>query len=686
MLCSDVRSSWWVLVVAMLGLPVRAASGSGLVHLEPMYDSLISSDTLAATCAKVLEKSGGVAVMGQGSPAVRKVRAYCELNASVSALETEWAAWETVPVPSPEEVATAAKEYKPQPPENLFSEPFDPSTRDFLDATGRSGSGTPIFNESAILWGLTDFVVDRIRSDVGELGLSAFVKKACQESLSIRVLLQSKSIHIGPLKGSADVGFPPLPRTCEVLEQSVAQIRTPALAALRSAVRGDLEQLPTGLTRYLALTFAGHTDSKVRDGFAVAYMSALIATSLTRDGLFLKAITVPLDSVSPSLFKLSCQDTPAASVLFQLAALARTLSSNTSLSGTREGRAKQIGFALKTLIINVQYSRLGEAWPAEGNCKTPTSHVGTRLTKVRDLFIVALSMNEAISAVQAATEGLRNTNSSNGETAESRIAYGRRVVDAAFELVNLVVTQQLGNSATPYIQIVGRTRETADALLRHEYGASLVAGLRMIDTLVGTAAFEKKNLQKIRPILTLVADVAEADNAEGVTEALKRNVAPRTSYLRKRADKETRGFGVGKVYFTVNAYAGGIAGQERLEATGSRKAFVAPFVPLGIEVGVPLHKWLSVGLFAHVIDIGALASYRINSEDSVDTAPNVTLRQVFSPGAAITVGLTRLPLTAGLLVIGASPRLRRIDSAGNITESDVTRRWAGFLAYDIRLF
>ena len=91
----------------------------------------------------------------------------------------------------------------------------------------------------------------------------------------------------------------------------------------------------------------------------------------------------------------------------------------------------------------------------------------------------------------------------------------------------------------------------------------------------------------------------------------------------------------------------------------------------------------SAGLFVPVIDLGALLSYRMKSSDEVKTEPNTGFRQVFAPGAYLTLGVSR---TAFALLLGGQfmPDIREVTESSGL--SGHAWRLGGALSVDVMLF
>jgi len=92
-------------------------------------------------------------------------------------------------------------------------------------------------------------------------------------------------------------------------------------------------------------------------------------------------------------------------------------------------------------------------------------------------------------------------------------------------------------------------------------------------------------------------------------------------------------------------------------------------------------KGWSTSVFFSLIDLGAIAAYRINN-DSVQQVPNIQLKDIFSPGAFLSIGIPKSPLS---LNFGAQlgPNLRKVDNAKNDYVGKTYVRYSASILVDI---
>lgn len=234
---------------------------------------------------------------------------------------------------------------------------------------------------------------------------------------------------------------------------------------------------------------------------------------------------------------------------------------------------------------------------------------------------------------------------------------------------------------------------------RRKYGAAVVQTLRLYNLLTeeatdaDVARFEQNNAPVNVPVPThardvmgnfvrygsLIAAVAEAETSEEVAAAIEAFALPAGS---ARIKRESR-FNV-----ALNAYTGLLVGHEKI--LGDQDNWINTFAvsaPIGIAIsrgrvfGPTSHGSLTA--FLSFIDIGAVTAFRFQNDTTV-SPPSIKLKDIISPGLALSYGIGRTPLsvTAGWQ---AGPLLREVGTASNQTFNTRYSRWYLTLAVDIPL-
>jgi hypothetical protein len=179
---------------------------------------------------------------------------------------------------------------------------------------------------------------------------------------------------------------------------------------------------------------------------------------------------------------------------------------------------------------------------------------------------------------------------------------------------------------------------------------------------------------------TFMAEVATAKSSEEVKSIIEATVLPPGSSSIKTYSK----FNI-----ALNSYLGAFAGHEWTNGFPS-KIIVNSFgvaAPIGVDFswGLPKNKIVgAMSVFVSVINIGALASYRLQN-DSIKSIPEITLANIIAPGINVVFGrLGNTPLALGI-GYEYGPQLRKVTIEG-IDKVANSSRITAFLCVDIPFF
>lgn len=189
---------------------------------------------------------------------------------------------------------------------------------------------------------------------------------------------------------------------------------------------------------------------------------------------------------------------------------------------------------------------------------------------------------------------------------------------------------------------------------------------------------------------SFLSTLATAKNSDEVAKAIETAALPVGSSRIKRESP----FNV-----TLNAYTGLFVGRENIIGVKDDKGINTYGVtaPVGISISkghsiffIPVGGWRegkrgwSTSLFISLIDIGAVTAYRFKNEE-VAEVPTIQLKNIISPGAFISLGIPRTPLSFN---VGAQmgPNLRKVSST--TADNSDRRYWRFSTAFcvDIPLF
>jgi hypothetical protein len=559
----------------------------------------------------------------------------------------------------------------------LARESFTAQTRDFLNvakagiagaADARSVAATllPLGQQSAVLWGVADYVAGRAERQFQAYFLQRFSGVFCKD---YRPMLAS---------------------SCGVLDGATLRSFRPGLGTLRQAVRRDLEVLPaTSLRTGMMLAkaeLAGH-DSLV-DALHLAASGAQLVVDVIRG----EDPTVALAQVADSVFAVAGFDpakAPAAALLAQFAAVHAGLldpETRSTLLKLEGGTApeEELRYLLLAFAINQPL-----AW----------KHLPFQPENV---YPLARDVNDAVVRLRAASEALEALRRTASDTSTALKARRRELVAASANLLDGFLARGAERPELQQLRL-GRIRRwtaplrgVAVSLADADYASAV---LSMADLAAPyAAAFEKRVavIQDTR-LFAFAADIAQAEDPAAVGAALSRYAGEGGGdFSSKRASHRVRA----SVNTYLGMYGGGFLGDPKWyfgeePEQGKRAAFAGPYLPVGVEITVPpifggTPNVGRLGLFVQGLDLGALAAWRLEDDTEADASevadePEVGLEQVFAPGAFVVWNVPGMPVTVGWGV-SYSPQLRKIgEGTPEEAKVDVVRR-GFFVGFDVPLF
>jgi hypothetical protein len=224
--------------------------------------------------------------------------------------------------------------------------------------------------------------------------------------------------------------------------------------------------------------------------------------------------------------------------------------------------------------------------------------------------------------------------------------------------------------------------------LTHEIESTIVEIIKLRVNLQ-TATLKDGLRKNILKYGSFIANVAQAQNSDEVKAAIESAVLPVGSSSVKR---ET------DFNISLNAFIGPYAGAEYMPTLKKDKwAFTTGLTaPIGIafswgNIGKGKVKCIgnisggkSLTLFLPVIDVGALASFRMG-DDSTNVASEVTLSNIVSPGLFLYYGFGKCPISIGL---GGQfgPQLRGVTATNINIDKNYYLRFGFNVVVDIPFF
>jgi hypothetical protein len=224
------------------------------------------------------------------------------------------------------------------------------------------------------------------------------------------------------------------------------------------------------------------------------------------------------------------------------------------------------------------------------------------------------------------------------------------------------------------------TLEVANEISNKNYNAAIISTLNLISKNINTDGGKEFKTFFVK-YGSFAANVVEAQNSEEVEQAIESVALPVGSASIKK-----------KTYFNIalNAYLGGFWGNEYLadKATDKWAQISGVYAPVGVAFSWGLNNsgknYGSISALINVIDIGAVASYRLQ-DPTTEKLPEVTLQNILAPGLGLVYGLPNFPLSIGYSY-QFGPALRTITSEAATVSPQLNRRWQFFLAVDIPIF
>jgi hypothetical protein len=524
--------------------------------------------------------------------------------------------------------------------------------------------------QSNLVWGTTDFVVERVQQQFQAFALQGFVNRMCA----------------GP--GASTLRF-----SCATLRSSSFGASRPGVMLLRGALSRDLEALPYTSLEYAYAQYAARLNPSEADALQVALRVTSFTLQTARGTDPLLALVSVADSfraaqvepgkharTPPTDSGFAADSSGFGGVFVGLAALYAT-----RFDPLRMHTVEWVGSNPRDLL---RYQLIAMA----ANYQPRVQRTGARLAFAPWKVIpVALAVNDDLQQLRvqkAQLDSLRTTRpDSSSVVRHARLA----LVRASFGLVDEVLfeTAQLWNDpgrVTRARQVSEGVQDVIFPMMEGNYSAGLLAlHGQMLAYMDNVSSLDRRDRADFTRGVTFASELADASSADQVNAALARLADSGEGFLGKRNTVRAR--------LTLNAYGGAYGGFETAENRTS--TFAGLYLPVGLEITFPgnlgrmLHRKVgTLGLFVQAVDLGALASWRLNGDDKVEQRPEVGLAQVFSPGAFAVVNISGAPLTLGYGLSWA-PELRKLK------EEDVTAGSAGrvtawrhgmFIAFDIPLF
>lgn len=301
------------------------------------------------------------------------------------------------------------------------------------------------------------------------------------------------------------------------------------------------------------------------------------------------------------------------------------------------------------------------------------------------------------------------------------ISAGIDVIEYGFKVANLVDNRFKGEE---YITIMRTGNNLYRNIVEKNYGAAVTNALKIIEWLTETITegegFENAKAKALAAQLKLLpadadakrkdevkaavensfaafeglnklsrgalkygvfmANVVDAKSPEDIKQAIRNSTLPVGSSSYKKYQQFT---------LSINSYLGA---QLRLEQKNSPKRTwdqnFGIIAPIGLALNHGLGKGGSLSVFAPLLDVGAIAEFRLN-DSGTQLTESIKLGNLFSPGTYLVYGFPgNIPLAFG---IGGQhgPGLYKVNTSPTGTANSYGNpswRWNIFLTVDMPLF
>ncbi|WP_152269179.1 hypothetical protein [Agriterribacter humi] len=265
------------------------------------------------------------------------------------------------------------------------------------------------------------------------------------------------------------------------------------------------------------------------------------------------------------------------------------------------------------------------------------------------------------------------------------------IIDYGFKLVNTFkIPEALKTDVIhdKYIDVARNANYLYKNIYTKNYNSAVMNICNILDSLLpGDSA--KKIIPRVLKYGNFMASVVKAESPEDVQSAIEAAALPTGS----SSIKKNSAFNV-----SLNAYIGGYFGKHVGESdeTDGNNSKIGVTAPIGIAFNLGLGHYKNgspigaLSLFGTIIDIGAIAGYRLN-DDSTALDQKVTLNDIFTPGGYLVYGigvpfkgLSYVPLSIGYGWQYGSKLYNKKD--GKLEISDKSRwRSNWFITIDIPL-
>lgn len=547
------------------------------------------------------------------------------------------------------------------------------------------------FNETAILYGITDFIIRRAKEQLVEAYLRSWYDTISSNKI------------IGPM----------LAQSLDVTKAFIAD-NSLSLAKYgdkwKAAIREDFHQIPSLLQQepYLEKVIMTFYPRLANDSITKKELIAAISGSMNiTQRLYMKEHLVAGISAMASSYLAGTDSSTAFKRLTVLAdiilGVVGTLQNNDTYKTIQLDGLRKLNPEEWSILLKLTYARnstqlkfvMGSAGAGIDLNGSIENHLGGFKMLLTEIMVIAQDFQKIAGA---------------GKTTLTATDT-RKLFEIAFRLypvcMEFLAKPSIGMNPIVFNEEVEKyfryAIEMGEGIAAQEYGKVLDGAIGVLNQLKESSGDSTKGnttnqLQRYGSFLLNILSAKEASEVEAALNEL----VPKGSYT----VKNTKRFAM-----SLSAYPGVLLGQETVKKypvdnmgniiPGSgKKSFnsfsAAPYLPIGIDFSFhPMsknklkaraqqNKHGSMNIGIQLVDLGAVLNYRLNSDTTVDSAPEIGFKQFFSPGAQVMWHFNNSPVVIGA-ACNYTPDLREIAQDGFTYKANAIR-YGVFVAVDVTFF
>jgi len=260
------------------------------------------------------------------------------------------------------------------------------------------------------------------------------------------------------------------------------------------------------------------------------------------------------------------------------------------------------------------------------------------------------------------------------------LEHGFSFIDLPYVELNPALETGIRSESGRWIYVARTTADLYIDVRTKNYSSAVLNTCSIIDTVFLNCTDKVKT--GILKYGTFAAAIATAKTSDEVAAAIESIALPSGSARVKRESP---------VNISLNGYVGGIGGWEYMPALKEKQTSMTAGIAAQVGVAFSIGNLFkgsnkstggkSLTLFVPVIDVGALASFRLQ-DDSSKVSSEVQLKNIFSPGLFVYFGFGKCPISIGA---GAQigPQLREVTAKNNNIEKNYYIRYGLSVCVDI---